>query len=73
MMAMLNVLLLMVLIVWLLDREDDLPRPSRVLQFRPRPPRVRDVVSGRPIQPVRPVRAEGARPPLRRPLPAPPR
>ena len=31
-----NVLLLLALIAWLLDREDDVPRRTRVLPFRPR-------------------------------------
>jgi len=69
MLTMIEVLLLIVLIVWLLDREDDLPHRSRVLQFRPRAPRAprgRGVVSGRPI---RSVRADGTHLRLLRPLP----
>lgn len=39
MMALVDVLLLMALIVWLLNRDEAPPRRARVLPFRPRPAR----------------------------------
>lgn len=61
MMTIVDVLLLAVLIVWFLDREDDEPRPARVLPLRPRAPRLRRVLRAAPDRPAAP-RRDGAPP-----------
>jgi hypothetical protein len=63
--APVNLLLLLVLVVWLCDREDDIPRRVservRVLRLRPGARPVRRVVGTRALTPQRSLHRQGRR------------